>query len=174
MAYLFGKTFVIWIHDKTLLKFFFAWYPGSAHLDQSLILWLLPCAMTHHPTTLQNGNHMRSFCIMSSRNGRSEQLTDSSCVLQLDLQHLHRGGDDHLTGPSPTPGQHLPPQGQMPGDTESESVIDTQCEQGKDTTTVKTLCLWFLFYWCSLTYTYFLCRNMTRVIVVSYFVMLLV
>ena len=34
--------------------------------------------------------------------------TYSSGVLQLDLQHLHGGGDYHLTHARPAAGQHLP------------------------------------------------------------------
>lgn len=44
----------------------------------------------------------------------SKRLTEPSCVLQLDLQHLHGRGDHHLAGTSSTPCQHLPPQGQIP------------------------------------------------------------
>lgn len=44
-----------------------------------------------------------------------ESLTQPSCVLQLDLEHLHGSGDDHLAGPCPAPRQDLPPQGQMSG-----------------------------------------------------------
>lgn len=40
-------------------------------------------------------------------------LTDAACVLQLDLQHLHGGGHDHLAGACPTAGQHLLRQGQL-------------------------------------------------------------
>lgn len=41
----------------------------------------------------------------------SDQLTEPSCILQLDLKHLHGSCDHHLAGASPTPCQHLPPQG---------------------------------------------------------------
>lgn len=39
----------------------------------------------------------------------STQLTESSCILQLDFKHLHGSGDHHLTSTGPTPCQHLPP-----------------------------------------------------------------
>lgn len=43
-----------------------------------------------------------------------EALTDAACVLQLDLQHLHGGGHDHLAGAGPAARQHLLQQRQLP------------------------------------------------------------
>lgn len=43
-----------------------------------------------------------------------KRLTEPSCILQLDLKHLHGCGDHHLAGTCSTPRQHFPPQGQIP------------------------------------------------------------
>lgn len=40
-------------------------------------------------------------------------LTEAACVLELDLQHLHGGGHDHLARAGPAARQHLLKQGQL-------------------------------------------------------------
>lgn len=47
------------------------------------------------------------------RKKRDRGGTNSACILQLDFEHLHGSGDNHLAGPSPTTSKHFLQQCQL-------------------------------------------------------------
>lgn len=51
-------------------------------------------------------------CLLSGQ-GRGNPHTNSPCILQLDFEHLHGSGDNHLAGTCATARQHLPQQCQL-------------------------------------------------------------